>query len=73
MMTRDHEPYLSLQVRIDAAKAAGWTCDPMGHDYWLASNGVYSGFDKSEWTAWADILLDDDLWPEIAPQIGLQP
>lgn len=63
--------FVDLQARIDAAKAAGWTCEKAGHDYWLAGNGTYSGFDKSEWSAWADILLDQELWPEIAPLIGL--
>lgn len=71
MMTHDHEPYLELQQRIDAAKAAGWICELMGDGWWLACNGTYSGMDKSEWLAWADILLDEELWPEIAPLIGM--
>lgn len=61
-----------LEERIEAAKVHGWECIQAGAGWWLACNGEYSGMDLSEWSAWADILLDQELWPEIAPLIGLE-
>jgi hypothetical protein len=59
--------YNEVDARIERAKEIGWEAEQFAPDFWLMNdpNNVYSGIGATEYTAFADIVADPELWDEV--------